>query len=251
MAPWTDILRAGLPIDRARVVAFPGNDITIDATAANEILLARALGAKVAVVDPAGALSRSLDEVLPLGAEGVLEIPADPMTVRAFLQWSVLPPDLREVVARYIHNGYRRKARGRKPVTDPAMAPWEDLLASLQDSNRAQADDIPNKLALIGKQISKGGPLLELTAEQVELLADEEHGRWNIERLSAGWRSGERQVRMALTPHLKPCTTGRRHSGVRPGGGPYDRPGPGRSGLGRGGCGRRWSRYKTDRVTTG
>ena len=204
LAMWTDVLRAGIPLDRARVLAFPVNDVASNDAAANEVLLARALGAKVAVVDPTGALTRSLDEMLPLGANGVLEIPTDPMTVRAFLQCSQLPPDVREVVARYIHNDYRRKARGRKPVTDPAMAPWEDLLGSLKGSNRAQADDIPNKLALIGRQISKGGPLLELTTDEVELLAEEEHGRWNIERLSAGWRSGERQVRLALTPHLKP-----------------------------------------------
>jgi hypothetical protein len=204
LAMWTDVLRAGIPLDRACLLAFAVNDVATNHAPTNEILLARALGAKVAVVDPTGALTRSLDEVLPLGANGVLEIPADPMTVRAFLQWSQLPADTREVVARYIHNDYRRKARGRKAVTDPAMAPWEDLLGSLKGSNRAQADDIPNKLALIGREISKGGPLLELTADEVELLAEEEHGRWNIERLSTGWRSGERQVRLALTPHLKP-----------------------------------------------
>jgi hypothetical protein len=204
LAMWTDILQAGVPIDRARLLAFPGHDIATNHTAANGILAARALGAKVAVVGPTGALTRSLDELLPLGGDGVLEIPADPMTVRAFLQWSELPSDLGEVVARYVHDDYRRRSRGRKPVTDPAVAPWEDLLASIKGSNRAQADDIPNKLALIGKKITRGGPVLELTADEVELLAEVEHGRWNIERLSAGWRSGERQVRQALTPHLKP-----------------------------------------------
>jgi hypothetical protein len=199
LAMWTDIMRARTPIGNVRVLAFPGQEITI-----NEMLAARALGAKVAFVDPTGESSGSLDDVLPLGAGGIIEIPSDPMTVRAFLKWSQLPPERREAVARHIHNEYRRKGRGRKAPTDPAMAPWEDLLPSLKDSNLSQADDIPNKLDLIGKKISPEGHPLELTPEEALLLAEAEHGRWNIERLTAGWRLGDRDVRRAVSPHLKP-----------------------------------------------
>jgi hypothetical protein len=199
LAMWTDIMRAGTPIGDVRLLAFPGHETTT-----NEMLLARALGAKVAFVDPTGESQVSLDDLLPLGASGVMEIPSDPMTVRAFLVWSQLPPGLCELVACHIHNEYRRNERGRRPPTDPGVAPWGDLLPSLQGSNRAQANDIPNKLALIGKKIAQDGHPLQLTPEEGWLLAEAEHGRWNIERLTAGWRSGERSIRRGLSPDLKP-----------------------------------------------
>jgi TrkA-N domain len=199
LAMWADIMQAHIPVDNVRLLAFPGNAVTMD-----EILLARALGARVAFVDPAMQSPDALDDVLPMGAEGVLGIPPDPMTLRAFLKWSDLPPEVRETVARYLHNDYRRKARRRKAPTDPALAPWNDLLPSLKESNRAQADDIPNKLALVGKKISQDGHPLVLTTEEIELLAEMEHGRWNIERLFAGWQLGERNIRRSVTPYLQP-----------------------------------------------
>jgi hypothetical protein len=200
LAMWTDILRAGIAVENVRVVAFPGHEITTD-----EILLARALGAKVAWLDVADDTSESLDELLPLGADGVLEIPIDPMTIRAFITSSRLYPDeLRLRVAEYIHNDYRRKHRERKPADDPAMARWGDLLPSFRDSNLAQADDIPNKLALIGKRVAEYGDRLVLADAEVELLAEVEHGRWNIERLSSGWQLGRRKVVRSISPDLKP-----------------------------------------------
>ncbi|HUB71502.1 MAG TPA: NAD-binding protein [Acidimicrobiales bacterium] len=196
---WADIIRSGTPLENVRVLVFPGGVI-----ARNEILLARAMGARVAFVDPLGETASALDDLLPLGSEAVLELPADPMTVRAFLQWSALPLEIREDVARYLHNSYRRKWRGRKPAGDPALAPWDSLLPSLKESNLAQADDIPNKLALLGKKISKGGQPLQLNSQEQQLLAEAEHGRWDVERLAAGWQLGERQARRSLTPYLKP-----------------------------------------------
>jgi hypothetical protein len=61
-----------------------------------ELLLARALGARVGWLDPEGQLSAALDDTLPLGADGVLELPSDPMTIRAFLTRSRQPEELRE-----------------------------------------------------------------------------------------------------------------------------------------------------------
>jgi hypothetical protein len=199
LAMWADILQAGIPVDNVRVLAFPGNDIVT-----NEIGLARAMGAKVAYLDATGEALHTLDDLLPLGSWGILEMPQDPMTARAFLQWSHLPAELRELVARYLHNQYRRRARGRKAPTDPALAHWEDLLPSLKASNRAQADDIPNKLALIGWRISKAGQPLRISPAERLLLAEAEHGRWNIERLMTGWQLGDRQARRKWSPFLKP-----------------------------------------------
>ncbi len=127
---WADLLGSRIPIENVRVVAFPGGQISLQ-----EILLARAFGAKVAWLDPACEQQQTLGETLPFGAHGVLELPDDPMAARAFISWSRLPDDLREPVARFIHNDYRRKQRAEKPPGDPALAPWSELLPSLRASN--------------------------------------------------------------------------------------------------------------------
>ncbi len=199
LAMWADVLGSGIPIGNVRLVACPGGAIAIA-----EILLARSLGARVAWVDPAGEATEPLYDLLPLGADDVLEPPFDPMTIRAFLSWSSLEPEVREPVARCIHAAYRRAHRKRKAADDPALAPWDELIESLKQSNYAQADDIPNKLALVGKRLVRHGDDLKLTDDELELLAEVEHGRFNIERLLSGWQLGDRRVAQSVTPYLKP-----------------------------------------------
>jgi len=205
VAMWCDILDAGIRVEDVRVVACPGGPIT-----QAEILLARALGAPVAWLDPASETATTLDDALVFGAGGVLELPADTMTLRAFFRWSAAPEDisfeLRESVAKYVHADYRRRQRGRKQPGDAALAPWDQLLPALQRSNLDQAGDIPNKLAVIGKRLDRSGERLQLDEEQIELLAELEHGRWNLERLRGGWQLGERAVTRLVTSYLKPWT---------------------------------------------
>ena len=61
-------------------------------------------------------------------------------------------------MARYIHNDYRRQpALDASSYGDPALAAWRELLRdAAAPSNLAQADDIPNKLSLIGKRRGAG-----------------------------------------------------------------------------------------------
>jgi hypothetical protein len=199
LAMWADILSSGVGVENVRLVVCPGGPIS-----QSELLLARALGARVAWLDPAGETAKPLEDRLPLGTEGVLQLPPDGMSIRAFVTWSKLDDELRDKVARHLHNNYRRHQSGRKSRGDPAMAPWDQLLPTLRDSNRAQANDIPNKLALIGKRLAPAGARLALKEDQIELLAEVEHGRWNIERLSAGWEIGQRDIGRSVAPDLKP-----------------------------------------------
>jgi hypothetical protein len=203
LAMWSEILGKGIDINDVHVVVCPGGPIT-----RAELLLARGLGALVAWLDPADEADMPLDDDLPFGADDVWELPADAMTLRAFLRWrglpNALPEQFREELAKYLHSDYRRKQRDRKPSGDPSMAPWEELLPYLQLSNLLQADDIPNKLAAVGKRLDKPGQRLHLSEEQIELLAEIEHGRWNLERLTSGWQLGERRVSRRVTPYLKP-----------------------------------------------
>ena len=176
---WHDIVISGIDPGRVALIACPGGVITLQ-----EIALARALGARVGWLDPAGEASQPLDELLPLGAAGVVELLPDAMTIRAFIAPTMLARAPRAAVARYSTTIIAAaSASARATVTRPC-ARWEELPETLRASNLAQADDIPSKLALIGKRAMPGGEPLELGPDQVELLAEVEHGRWNAERLS-------------------------------------------------------------------
>jgi voltage-gated potassium channel Kch len=199
---WTDIVKGQIPAQSVRVLALPGGAITL-----REILLARAMGASVAWLDPAREEDEALEDQLPLGADGVLDLPVDAMTVRAFLMPSRLESDeyeLLETVAKNNHSAYLRDHRKRKSPGDPAMAPWNDMVFTLKRSGIAQVHDIPNKLALVGKQLANPGKPLVLSEHEIELLARVEHGRWNVERLSSGWKLGPRDIARKTTPYLVP-----------------------------------------------
>jgi hypothetical protein len=191
---------------RVRVVALP-------ATAAEDVLLARALGASVGRVEAPGAadLSRSLLN----GAAGVVPLPLDRMTVRAFLRpgtWPRALAELREPLAAELHRRYVVRQRTRKPPGDPALLPWPALSPWLQRSNLALVDDIPAKLAAVGLRLDESGAaasvpeLGRILADQIELLAELEHGRYTAERLAAGWTNGVRNPARFLSPHLHPWT---------------------------------------------
>jgi hypothetical protein len=200
LAMWIDILAAGIAPGDVRVLVCPGGAIT-----RSEMLLARALGAPVGRLDFGAVDAPALGDDLPGGHDGIFDLPVDRMTIRAFLRWSSLgDPDLRESIAKGIHGDYRRRHRRRKSTNDPALAPWEHLVPALQQSNLAQADDIPSKLDAVGRRLRQNGSDLKLTTEEISLLAELEHGRWNVERLLAGWRQGERESARLVTPFLKP-----------------------------------------------
>jgi TrkA family protein len=210
---WRDLVADGIEPEDVPVVACPaatsrpgvagnGGDPTLDARPRDqealedtaEIILARSLGAQVAWLDPAGEADAALADSLPLGAEGVRELPPDGMTLRALFRRSRAPDEIREQLAKDLHADYRRRQRRRKPAADPALAPWDRLLPALQRSNLNQADDIPNKLAAIGKRLDRNGSRLTLAEDEVEKLGEMEHGRFVVERLFSGWQLGERNV---------------------------------------------------------
>ncbi|HEV8612215.1 MAG TPA: RyR domain-containing protein [Gemmatimonadales bacterium] len=119
-----------------------------------------------------------------------------------------LPAAIRERLARAIHERYRRNQLGRKPASDPAMRPWEELAETLKNSNRAQAVDIGHKLEAIGCRLARardGLATAVFAPQEVERLAVLEHERWVAERRAAGWSPGPvKDVERKLTPHLVP-----------------------------------------------
>ena len=155
---WEDVVAARFAAADVRVVACPGGPIT-----ACELRLGRALGAHVASIDPAGDAPAPLADSPASAAGGLLELPPDAMTLRAFV------------------NGSR-----------PSEPLDRGLRAELvrRCSAPAFADAVPGMLALVGRRLARGGARLALRDDEVELLAEAEHGRRTVEALEGGPRRG-------------------------------------------------------------
>ena len=81
------------------------------------------------------------------------------------------------------------------------------LLDYLKESNREQADHIFEKLRQIGCTVHKVTDrdivLMTFTEDEVEIMAEMEHARWNVERLLDGWKWGDRRdVTKKTSPYL-------------------------------------------------
>ena len=116
---------------------------------------------------------------------------------------------LREKLARAIHEKYRQEQEGKSPPEDPAMQPWEALPEDLKESNRQQADQIPEKLKLVGRCLRPAANAksagIGLTPEELETLARLEHDRWMAQKLAQGWTYGPvKDSARKLHPSLVP-----------------------------------------------
>ncbi|MBV9313807.1 MAG: NAD-binding protein [Pseudonocardia sp.] len=184
-----------------RVLAVPG-----ELTMWPQLQLWRTLGARVGwlPIEPIDGFYP--ERQLLGGAVGVVDLPVDRATVRAFLRpskWTGTDAQ-RETVATAVHEAYVQHQSARKPPGDPALRPFDQLPSDLQESNRAVVDDIPAKLAAIGLRLQLGVSWPTSWTEHIELLAEMEHGRYNVERLLGGWEPGARDTGRFLSPYLVP-----------------------------------------------
>lgn len=201
---WKDLLTAGVQPPEVRLLGINGGRI-----AALEYRLAMALGATVGVIDFSG---RAVSDLLFApdwsGSPNLMQIPKDIMSIRAFVNpgKSQLSPEIIGAIARSIHKQYRKDNKHK--TTDPAMQPYDKLSKVLKDSNLQQATYAEQILKQVGfgiRQPSGKIRLQRFTREQVEKMAEMEHGRWNVERLKAGWKYGPvRDVANNISPFLTP-----------------------------------------------
>lgn len=117
-----------------------------------------------------------------------------------------------EILARATHEEYVRtqEQEGQTPETNAAMVPWDELPETLKESNRDQSSHIGTKLRAIGCGIIPwadwDAESFEFTAEEIELLAEMEHERWEAERRRDGWTyvPGEKDIEKKTSPYLVP-----------------------------------------------
>jgi len=105
------------------------------------------------------------------------------------------------------HNNYLEKRRKEENFGKKnADVPWEELSQEYKDSNRKAADHIGVKMRAIACEIveaSDPGPEAILTEEELLMLSELEHKRWNAERKLAGWTySKTRNDKTRETPDL-------------------------------------------------
>ena len=117
--------------------------------------------------------------------------------------------DIRETIARAVHEDYRRAMANKLPSQEPSIAAWDELLEHLKESNRQQADHIFKKLNRIGYTVHKvnnrNATPITFTKDEVEIMAEMEHARWNNERLRNGWQWDEKRDSVKKTsPYLVP-----------------------------------------------
>jgi ppGpp synthetase/RelA/SpoT-type nucleotidyltranferase len=204
---WIDLIAAGVRPGDVRVVGINGGRI-----AAIEYRVALALGAQVGVIAESGReVGRLVTDAYWFAAPRLLSLPGEGETLRAFLAagTSVLSEKDRESLARAIHEAYRENRAAERSEQDLAMGAWEELPDSLKESNRQQAAAIEQKLRSIGYRMQRPArgrvKLVRLSDQETEALARMEHGRWNVERLAAGWKlSEEKDIARRLSPYLVP-----------------------------------------------
>lgn len=116
--------------------------------------------------------------------------------VRAACEPTLIGDDLVERLARAIHDRYllARRDEGQTLDTNTSLVDWGDLPPELRESNREQARDIGRKLRAIGCTLiprvrETSGNMF--TDDEIERLAEMEHGRWVDEHRLTGWRYGE------------------------------------------------------------
>ena len=112
----------------------------------------------------------------------------------------------RDKIAQAIHDDYRKGKKGANPA---ALRSWDTLAEDYREANRLQADDIPEKLRLIGRGFApvaagREPALPHLEAEEIERLAKLEHERWCNVKARGGWTCGLRDDAKKQNPCLMP-----------------------------------------------
>ena len=199
---WIDLLAAGVRPQEVRVLGINGGRI-----AAFEYRLALALGAKVGVMQHSGRAAPELfDDPDWNQMPNLFRLPMDPATALAFANplpapW---PRDVLDTLGQIVHAKYCEVHKGK--LVDPSVFPWGELRPDLQDSNRQQAAYAARTLRKVGYGVRPAKGTIrfpDFTPEEVEVMAEVEHGRWNAERLAAGWKWGPvRDIANKINPAL-------------------------------------------------
>jgi ppGpp synthetase/RelA/SpoT-type nucleotidyltranferase len=201
LSNWRDILAAGINPAEVVVLGFGGGSLS-----ALDYCIALGFGASVGVVrGTKGVADAIFDDSLWAGLPNLFPLPADAKSLRAF----VLPPPAEpadgDEMAKAIHIRYVESNKTDLPAK---MQPWNKLEETYKKSSRQQAAYASQVLQAVGicarKVAGQPATFGDFTPEELDRMAELEHGRWNVERLRDGWRLGPRDNDKRLHPCLLP-----------------------------------------------
>ena len=213
LANWADILAAGVSPSEVRLLGVGGGDI-----AAIEYRMALAIGANTGLMPVSKEYAAKPDAVDSLladtkwnGFKNLLPLPFDGMTLRAFVVAEPCQFDAAKLDAMAAEFHERYRADNLKKIKPDTLKPWAHLPDTYRTANIQQAAYAIRILEAAGFGIreAKGTPVVfsDFKPEEIELMAELEHGRWNVERLRDGWRYGprddDRKTHHCLVPWIK------------------------------------------------
>ncbi len=206
---WADLMVGGVPASRVTLLCFGGGSIS-----AQELALAWALGARTAAVDDGSVAASRFAALLnacgPNTQHGMI-LPNDSATIMAFLAFDQpMDPGRWEKAAMAAHQAYLDERM--KHPTKSNLVPWSLLREDFKHSNRHQLACAVDILRRGGFDVTDCDSLSadkiqlpEFVPDDVERMAEMEHGRWNVERFDSGWRYGEKKDEARkLSPYLVP-----------------------------------------------
>ena len=150
-----------------------------------------------------------LDAIFPLGFDVDAESLDSFEPFRPQLEKVNARPLLKdiELLAIAIHARYCEKQLQDHPERPLDYPDFSQLPDDLKYSNLRQAQNICDRLEQVGYRLGpKGrkGAVKEFPPELVEFMAELEHESWMQERLSRGWKLGERNAEKKTSPYLVP-----------------------------------------------
>jgi hypothetical protein len=202
---WLDLLASGVQPSRVKLVGIGGGKI-----AAIEYRLALSLGADVGVLaDSLRAAEELLNDDRWREHKNLISLIPDRMTIRALIlsPSSVLDRASLEKAAESSHNNAIKKKRHE--VTDPSMEPWGELDKKFKESSIQQKLFAEAILRYGGYGVRKKPKnqikLIKFPKDRLKLMAEMEHGRFNVERTRADWKLGEKRDHLKkISPYLRP-----------------------------------------------
>lgn len=203
---WMAILASGVHPSQVKVIGVNGGPI-----ASFEYRLAAALGGVVGLIRGSGRAANELArQDRAYGHDRIHVLPADREALRAFVNHPPRPDlsahDLGAIAEKieeayqqaFAHTTLTRELEQRKQ--------YPELHQAFENSNLQQAAHIDEKLRRIGLHAvpARGAEarVYQFNDEQIEQLAEMEHGRWVVERTLAGWRLGPRDDARRQRPQL-------------------------------------------------
>ena len=144
---------------------------------------------------------RARFDISALPPEEQIQLHVDGKLFMSFLRSPKLPNVLREKLAEGLFERYKKQKvlmadtndKKKALKMDRAMVDWDELPGELKESTRSQADDIPRKLRarnyfMLNEERSDPFILVpEFTLDDLEMLQEMEHERFNAERLQRQW----------------------------------------------------------------